>query len=663
MIRAPQAYLICSTAILLAAMAAPGKAQQAELVAQPPEYVLSPTAGSQKLMAAPAGDAGGVANETDIRVDMDIEMLARYIFNPDTGKPDRVLLRGYSDPRARAKPGPDAPIAGPTLVAAPGQTIRVSLNNKLEPDPSCDMGGGGSTNIPHCFNATNLHSHGLWINPAGNGDNVLLSIRPGVSFEYEYNIPPEHPAGTFWYHPHLHGSTALQVSSGMGGALILRGDREPRLDDQGKIIRPGDLDRLIRGADGTPAAEKLFLLQQIQYACRDKDGNIQTRPDGAYYCDEGQVGGIDGYDQFGPGSWPKSHRHTSINGAVLGRLANVTTGSVERWRFIHAGVRDSIDIEIRHKSGDAPIAEAAADSENWIDQNCGAPIPFHVVAQDGLTMAAAQPRAQAVLQPGYRVDMLVAFPEPGDYCIIDAEMPADGSVNQLAPDRRMLGIVTATGGAVPAAGSDDFLRDWLLAGAARNLSGAARQRVEDDLRNGLKLSAFVPHPDIGADEVTGTQTLTFNIYTKEPGATFFQIDGKPYDGNRIDRVLRLGGVDEWTLNSDLASHPFHIHVNPFQVVSILDPDGNEVSTTGARDGNDKKGYDPQYPGLQGVWKDTLWIKNSGGPYTVTIRTRYQRYVGDFVLHCHILDHEDQGMMQNVRIALPDGMGGTAPAHH
>ena len=94
------------------------------------------------------------------------------------------------------------------------------------------------------------------------------------------------------------------------------------------------------------------------------------------------------------------------------------------------------------------------------------------------------------------------------------------------------------------------------------------------------------------------------------------------------------------------------------MISILDSSGKEVSTTDAEDGGD-----PQYAGLKGVWKDTLWVKNGGGRYTITIRTRYQRYVGDFVLHCHILDHEDQGMMQNIRIALPDGMGGTAPAHH
>jgi FtsP/CotA-like multicopper oxidase with cupredoxin domain len=67
-----------------------------------------------------------------------------------------------------------------------------------------------------------------------------------------------------------------------------------------------------------------------------------------------------------------------------------------------------------------------------------------------------------------------------------------------------------------------------------------------------------------------------------------------------------------------------------------------------------------------VWKDTLWIKSlvsSAGPpapntiYTIRVRTRYQRYIGEFVLHCHILDHEDQGMMQNVAVVLPNGSVG------
>jgi L-ascorbate oxidase len=171
------------------------------------------------------------------------------------------------------------------------------------------------------------------------------------------------------------------------------------------------------------------------------------------------------------------------------------------------------------------------------------------------------------------------------------------------------------------------------------------------------------------------QTLTFNIDISQIKEVFFQIDGQPYDPNRIDRTLMLGGVDEWALKSNLASHPFHIHVNPFQIVKIIAPDGKtDVSAPGAiddfaRDKENKPVVDPQYPGLKGVWKDTLFIKNAAGKfvqmgqYTITVRTRYERYIGDFVLHCHILDHEDQGMMQNIRIALPDGLGGVTHGHH
>ena len=196
-----------------------------------------------------------------------------------------------------------------------------------------------------------------------------------------------------------------------------------------------------------------------------------------------------------------------------------------------------------------------------------------------------------------------------------------------------------------------------------------------ELANGLSLTSFVPHADVKDEELTGGQTLTFNIDTTQINTDFFEIDGRPYDPNRIDRTLVLGGVDEWTLKSNFVSHPFHIHVNPFQVVKIVAPDGKtDVSAPGALDnfGKDRNGNpfnDPQYPGLKGVWKDTLFIKNvapQGGPpgmYSVVVRTRYQRYIGDFVLHCHILDHEDQGMMQNIRIALPDGHGGVANAHH
>ena len=596
-------------------------------------------------------------------LDLNIVYTDGKIWNPAVGRYDRVRLRSYQG----ASVDPNNPFISPMLEIKPGDTIRLSLNNKLPPDPRCIKPEGGS-NSPQCFNGTNLHTHGLWVNPAGNGDNVLLSVNPGVSFTYEYNIPSDHPAGTFWYHTHRHGSTALQVSSGMAGALIIRGDRPPT------PVSTGDIDTLLKPTRTQPFKERVLVLQQIQYACRNPKGEIKyvSDSDKTYRCDEGDVGGIEGYDQFGPGTWPSSGRYTSINGQVLPTFSGVSAGQIERWRVIHGGVRDTINLQFRKlKSGPLPRIVRPADRDKLVQDNCtGAPVPQHLIAADGLTMTAAMKTTQTIYQPAYRWDTLMVFPEPGEYCVIDAAAPTAASVGQNAPSRQLLGVVQVTAGRPVPPDVTAYLAAELAAAAAVNLPADVRDKVAAELRNGLKLSSFMPHPDIKDREVTGTQQVTFNIYVprdpKYPAdATQFQVNGRSFDPSRIDRVLKLGGVDEWTLTSDFVSHPFHIHVNPFQVVKILDPKGKDVSVPGAVD--DADGVDPQYPGLKGVWKDTLWVKSllpgKPGKYTVIVRTRYQRYIGDYVLHCHILDHEDQGMMQIIRVALPDGAGGTTTGHH
>jgi FtsP/CotA-like multicopper oxidase with cupredoxin domain len=200
------------------------------------------------------------------------------------------------------------------------------------------------------------------------------------------------------------------------------------------------------------------------------------------------------------------------------------------------------------------------------------------------------------------------------------------------------------------------LTQQLVDAAQKTMPADVRDSVIADLNAGL-LTRFVPHPTIQASEVTGTQNLTFDIWGNTPPFNFGvanqlptagDYNPQPYNPARVDRVLTLGAVDEWKLTSNAASHPFHIHVNPFQIVSIVNNNNPtfDVSAPGVVDQGD-----PQYRDLRGVWKDTLWIKPG---YTATVRTRYENYIGEFVLHCHILDHEDQGMMQNVAIVLPGG---------
>ncbi|MGP9820611.1 multicopper oxidase family protein [Salinarimonas sp. NSM] len=657
---------VTTTLSLLAALG-PAAAQPAErLVPAIPDAVLQRAAPPADALApfllAPASPTPRVAPGEAV-LDLAIRYVDGAIWDPAEGRDDATRLRAYVDLAAPEPAAANAPpYVGPTIQVTPGETVRVTLHNELPVEDQSCPGDPDDINIPHCFNRTNLHSHGLWISPAGNSDNVLIAIDPGVTFQYEWNIPADHPSGTFWYHPHLHGGVALQVSSGMAGFILIRGDRLPTPETN------GDVDTLLKRADGAPYTERLVLLQQNQYACYDVRGNLETNPDGTYRCDPGQTGIIESYDNFSPGDWAASGRYTSINGEILPTFPGAEVGRVERWRIAHAGIRDTVKLEFRKAADDAgPLDASAGDEEDWMATNCpGAPLTTFAMAEDGLTRGAIDPRTTSVLQPGYRTDLLVVFPEPGRYCVIDTQAPATTTVSGDAESRQLLGAVDVARGetgadSVPgdAAGLTAYLEAALVAAAERTMPDEVREAVIADLEDGLKLTKFVPHPTIDASEVTGTQALAFSIDTSTT-PTGFLIDGEPYDPNRIDRLLTLGGVDEWTLTSGTnpaAGHPFHIHVNPFQVVEILNPEGVDVSVGGEPD-------DPQYAGMQGVWKDTLFVKPG---YRVVMRTRYERYIGEFVLHCHILDHEDQGMMQNVVIALPgsDGMamrGGHGGGH-
>ncbi|HEX4302356.1 MAG TPA: multicopper oxidase domain-containing protein [Rhizomicrobium sp.] len=663
-------------------------------VTNPPVFNLN------ALRPAPNGalralSAAEIAAPGEKELDLHVVYTIGHIYNPSTGRCDQVSLRSY----ANTANGSAGEYVAPTIPITPGDTIHINLHNDLPDDPTCLGVTDANMDHPHCFNGTNLHSHGLWISPTGNSDNVLLNIAPKQSFEYIYNVPPDHPAGTFWYHTHLHGSTALQVSSGMAGAIIIRGNRLPT------PIKNGDIDTLLKGVP-----EEVLVMQQIQYACLTKDYTIQlqTAPAPtpgdptatkvvAWPCNPDQVGivgpyiGTDGQlgysdkngNGYGPGNWADSDRYTSVNGVVLPTF-KATAGQMARWRMIHAGVRDTISLQFYHmKPGVKLSAIAPQADQSFIDQNCvGAPIPFHAIAQDGLTTAVAQPMALATFQPGYRVDALVMFPEAGNYCVIDASSNASSNVSRKAEPGRLIGAVIATGPAKVADITKELTKQ-LLAAAQKYMPADIRTQVEADLSKGLLLTHFVPHPTVTDAEIAGTpnEELYFNIDVSTPN-TKFEVGNspttlKPYEMDRIDRTLVLGKAQEWDLRSLFVSHPFHIHVNPFQIVAIYDPNGKDVSAPGAVDDfaltPDNKPTtgkpDPEYPGLKGVWKDTIWVKNAGttvaGMYHIVIRTRYQRYIGEFVLHCHILDHEDQGMMQNVEIVPPSysipGQASTAPA--
>src|SRR5260370_2004620 len=110
---------------------------------------------------------------------------------------------------------------GPTLRMKPGDTLKIRLANDFPPNRDFLP---ANLSHPHQFNNTNFHFHGAHCSPSGIADNVMRSMVPGKSYDVEIALPADHTRGTYWYHPHHHGSADVQVASCMAGAIIVEGD-------------------------------------------------------------------------------------------------------------------------------------------------------------------------------------------------------------------------------------------------------------------------------------------------------------------------------------------------------------------------------------------------------------------------------------------------------
>ncbi|MFO0646456.1 MAG: multicopper oxidase family protein [Polyangiales bacterium] len=128
---------------------------------------------------------------------------------------------------------------------APGRRVRAMTYNGQVPGPTLEA-RAGDTVVVHFTNRldepTTIHWHGVRV-PANmdGGPHSQPPIAPGASFEYRFTVSD---AGTFWYHPHMNES--VQMERGLYGAIVVRGDREPRADVEGVLL----LDDLLLGADG-----------------------------------------------------------------------------------------------------------------------------------------------------------------------------------------------------------------------------------------------------------------------------------------------------------------------------------------------------------------------------------------------------------------------------
>ena len=130
-----------------------------------------------------------------------------------------------------------------------------------------------------------------------------------------------------------------------------------------------------------------------------------------------------------------------------------------------------------------------------------------------------------------------------------------------------------------------------------------------------------PFEDLRQAKVDRRREVVFSE-TLDPFRLY--IDGKTFDHDRVDQTVLLGALEEWRLiNTSPDWHPFHIHVNDFQVIEV---NGEPVDAYS--------------------WEDTTPLPAFG---EVVIRSRFLDFPGKFVYHCHILAHEDFGMMSVIEV--------------
>ena len=239
--------------------------------------------------------------------------------------------------------------------------------------------------------------------------------------------------------------------------------------------------------------------------------------------------------------------------------------------------------------------------------------PLHLIATDGGALEAPVEVSEVVLAPGERVEVLIQGNQsPGHYQLFtlpydrgldamldgmvgSAEMPQMPQMQQLAtfnaqPQTLAIATYIAT-----YENSSEALQ-------AEQAPLPARLLPIDELPEPLQVRQFVL--DHGMDHQTGMA---------------FLINGQAFAHHRIDTRVARGTVEDWIITNRAGmNHPFHVHVNAFQVMR--------------RNGE---------PSPYRAWKDTV---NIAGGETVHLRIPFRDFSGQTVYHCHILDHEDRGMM-------------------
>jgi bilirubin oxidase len=357
--------------------------------------------------------------------------------------------------------------------------------------------------------------------PPEQDGNPTDPVRPGATRVYEFDIPAG-TAGTYWYHPHAHRTTAEQVSMGLAAPFIVRAADDP-------LAHIPEVTMVVTGIR--------------------LDGNGQVSPNGPMDFAAGRQG-----------------EQLLVNGGRLPVHA-VRPGATQRWRILNA------------------------TSARYLRLSLDGHALTLVGTDGGLLAAPVGPLAEVLVAPAQRVELLVTA------------STAPGARFTLRAQRHAIDLM----------GMGSYAAEDLLTLATTTEPAASPLAVPAALR---------PVADLGSAVARKRVTLTQSGMGMMGAMAGFLIDGRPFDMDRVDYVSTVGEVEDWVIaNPTMMDHPIHVHGTQFQLVSR--ESGGRVAAAPWR-----------------AWIDTVDVPSGT---TATIRMR-QDMPGRRMVHCHVLEHEDAGMM-------------------
>ena len=522
-------------------------------------------------------------------------------------------------------------------------------------DCTCTTSEGDSCEHMFNFNVTNLHAHGSHVRPdysrggdacepvevegitiacreCGNdicdddtdddtcyhADNVINSVHPQQGAQYRWDIDEDgtHHAGLQWYHPHIHGTTAIQVASGAAGAWIVRG--------------------AVDALDGiAEARERVMIFSTPSIA----ENGFEPLADGEACSDDTIT-----FNDFSILSATSSTQLNVLNGVHRPRLVTAP-GQVERWRIVHAGFLDEVFIGL--------LRGTDSDCSEWSTAD-GDIIEMTQIGRDGLILPQKFEHENVFMSPGYRVEAMVGgddFTDGDTWCLVASRFLQPANTDEFGE----FGGQPMSPDEPPTA--SDILTRFETAGdlvAIINVTESAGPATETEFPDYDAVGALAPSMELGgvtiADRCSAAEAVT------EPSdidqAAVLQVgaftaddpdpcDCKAYNVNcnnfedtdrgryAFDRDMELGAVEHWRVAASVDGHPFHIHINPY----VVCPNDNV--------------FDPiPFP----HWRDTYLVNLDR---KIDVITENRSYTGPFVFHCHKLTHEDHGMMELIRVCDPE----------